>query len=46
MIGDAAGAEWGVIAALVAATLFLGIVPGPLLAATADAVASLAGGPR
>jgi NADH-quinone oxidoreductase subunit M len=41
---DSAGAEWHVIAGLVAATLLLGVLPMPLLSMTSEAVAALVGG--
>ena len=42
-IEDSRGSEWDVVALLVLATLFLGMVPGPLLALTRDAVGTLVG---
>jgi NADH-quinone oxidoreductase subunit M len=44
VIADSRGAEWAVVASLVAAALALGILPQLLLSATADAVAALVGG--
>ena len=44
VIRDSRGAEWAVVASLVAAALALGILPQLLLSATADAVAALVGG--
>jgi NADH-quinone oxidoreductase subunit M len=44
VIEDTRDSEWDVVAVLVLATMFLGVLPGPLLAMTGDAVAVLVGG--
>jgi NADH-quinone oxidoreductase subunit M len=43
-IEDTRDSEWDVIAVLVMATLFLGVLPGPLLSMTSDTVSALVGG--
>lgn len=43
LIEDSRDSEWDVIAVLVLATVLLGIVPGPLLAMTHDAVTTIVG---
>ncbi len=42
-VEDARSVEWGVIAALVAAVVVLGVLPGPLLATTSSAASALVG---
>lgn len=42
-IEDSRGSEWDVVVVLVLATVALGVVPGPLLALTSDAVGTLIG---
>ena len=46
LLEDSRDTEWDVVAVLVLATLFLGVVPGPLLSMTSGAVTAIVGAAR